>query len=400
MSIQIIGSVYSGGGKPGDFGWMMQQPAYDDAFFVFNDNEECFVAHQQDPKAPQGCAPGGGNAAIRPYQCSTSRVLGIPTGTLNPFQGYPVLTPHVKGLIDSAIAVIRDLMAANGTQRLFYSAANAQGDLGGAIFVTAPDVKYYIVSQIRTLGTVSGAAPVGSGAGPSESTPVASHASAGLQPQPQQFTFGGKTLDYLGFYYPGNNTDWDNVYGVPCFGNFWVHPFNVQLNGVQATFHTAEAAYQASKWWADKGIRQAFETCKTGPDAFGLRNELERSKTSFKGAFGGYASGEDAMFEILKCKFSDPELQSLLGKTGHAYLLEHAAVRTNHQDFVWSDGNSGKGTNHLGLALMKVRNFYFSGQGNPLDTQSDAAVVLACTTALRAEMTKRGLSADSATATR
>lgn len=60
---------------------------------------------------------------------------------------------------------------------------------------------------------------------------------------------GGVQYDYLAFYYPGNNSDWDNVFGVPYFGNFWEHDsFEVQLKGPnKGIFHTAEAAYQASK---------------------------------------------------------------------------------------------------------------------------------------------------------
>ena len=40
--MQVIGSVFTGGGKPGDFGWMLRQTEYDGALFIFNDNEEQF----------------------------------------------------------------------------------------------------------------------------------------------------------------------------------------------------------------------------------------------------------------------------------------------------------------------------------------------------------------------
>ena len=211
---------------------------------------------------------------------------------------------------------------------------------------------------------------------------------------PLQVEINGQTFDYLGFYYPGNNTDWDNVFGVPYFGNFWVEPFEVQLKGsIKAKFHTAEAAYQASKWWNDNSILKSFEAATTGAAAFSLKGSLD--SVAHNGEYGGYSTGEEAMFEILKCKFSDdhPALKAALGATGNAYLLEHGAV-VKHQDKVWSDGNNGKGTNHLGLSLMKVREFYFPGQGNPLETADSATVIMACTNALRAEMTKRGLSAD------
>ena len=57
-----------------------------------------------------------------------------------------------------------------------------------------------------------------------------------------------------------------------------------------------------------------------------------------------------------------------------------------------NDVNNGKGTNHLGICLMKVREFYFPGQGNPLEMEDSVSVIMACTNALRAEMKKRGRS--------
>ena len=211
---------------------------------------------------------------------------------------------------------------------------------------------------------------------------------------PLQVDINGKIFDYLGFYYPGNNTDWDNVYGVPYFGNFWIEPFEVQLKGpVKAKFYTAEAAYQASKWWNDDKILKRFEAAPTGDAAFSLKRSL--NSTPFNGQYGGNLTGEEAMFEILKCKFSEdhPDLRAALKATGNAYLLEHGALLKN-QDMVWSDGNNGKGTNHLGLCLMEVRDYYFPGQGNPLDAEDSATAIMACTMALQAEMKKRGWSAD------
>lgn len=151
MTIQVIGSIFTGSDKPGDFGWMLQQSEYDDAFFIFNDNEEQFLAHRADPNSEYGCAAGGGNAVIRPYQCITPpRAAGIPTGTLAT-GGYPKLTTAVQQTIDDAVTAIRGLLQAHSYQRVFYSAANAKGDLGGRIFVIAPEVKAYVVSQIKTL---------------------------------------------------------------------------------------------------------------------------------------------------------------------------------------------------------------------------------------------------------
>ena len=70
---KLIGSVFGGTGKDGDFDWMITQDHYEDALFVFNDNKAQYKAHRDRPKdlAGAGCAPGGGNAIIRPYQCKT-----------------------------------------------------------------------------------------------------------------------------------------------------------------------------------------------------------------------------------------------------------------------------------------------------------------------------------------
>ena len=149
-TVQIIGSIYTTGDQAGDFGWMLQQADYNDAFFIFNDNEEQFLAHGNEPTGSLGCRAGGGNAVIRPYQCQMPpRAAGIPTGANR--QGYTALTPHVQQMVDDAIAAIRSVVAEHGYKRIYYSAANRQGDLGSGIFQIDSAVKAYIVSQIRTL---------------------------------------------------------------------------------------------------------------------------------------------------------------------------------------------------------------------------------------------------------
>lgn len=146
--IQIIGSIFAGRGKAGDFGWMIEQPEYANALFIFNDNEEQFLAHRKNPKGGIGCDVGGGNAVIRPYQCQDPpRAICIPTGARG--EGYPSLTPHVKQTIDDAIAAIQKLVATGRYQRVIYSAANASGTLGTGIFDVGGDAKQYIVAQLR-----------------------------------------------------------------------------------------------------------------------------------------------------------------------------------------------------------------------------------------------------------
>ena len=56
--MELVGSVFAGGHEPGDFAWMITLPEYDDALFIFNDNEEEFHAHQSH-------APGSGRLPNR-----------------------------------------------------------------------------------------------------------------------------------------------------------------------------------------------------------------------------------------------------------------------------------------------------------------------------------------------
>jgi hypothetical protein len=152
--IHVIGSIFAGTGKFGDFGWMIRQQEYADALFVFNDNEEQFRAHRDDPDGAFGCAAGGGNAIIRPYQCKNPpQAIGIPTGSNG--RGYTALTADVRQTIDDAIGTIQELIATGRYQRLFYSAANAAGDLGTGIFQVHPDVKHHIAERLKTLGLQS-----------------------------------------------------------------------------------------------------------------------------------------------------------------------------------------------------------------------------------------------------
>ncbi len=148
--MKLIGSVFKGRDRIGDFGWMIQQPEFQDSLFIFNDNEEQFLEHQQNPKSAFGCAQGGGNAIIRPYQCQLiPRASGIPTGKQG--KGYTQLTPATQQMINDAIQVIVNLLETGRYQRVFYSAANTRGELGTGIFDVGSDVKSYITQQLKSL---------------------------------------------------------------------------------------------------------------------------------------------------------------------------------------------------------------------------------------------------------
>jgi hypothetical protein len=149
-TVQLVPSRFEGRDRPGDFAWMIAQPEYADALFVFNDNEEQFRAFQRDPHNTAGLSPGGGNATIRPYRgADPPRAAGIPTGRAG--QGYATLSADARQAIDDALAVIAELLAGGAYQRVVYSAANDEGDLGTGIFEVGDDVKRYIVSGLKRL---------------------------------------------------------------------------------------------------------------------------------------------------------------------------------------------------------------------------------------------------------
>ena len=148
--MELRASVFKGGGKDGDFRWMIEQPGYSDALFIFNDNEQQFYAHKQHAPGTGRCTAGGGNAAIRPYQCqSPQRAAGVPTGSDG--AGYNGLNDHVRGVIDDALTTITELAATGRFNRIIYSAASDDGDLGTGIFEVHPEVRAYIVDGLRRV---------------------------------------------------------------------------------------------------------------------------------------------------------------------------------------------------------------------------------------------------------
>lgn len=148
-AVALVGSVFRGAGRDGDFAWMIERPEYADALFVFNDNEEQLRAFLKDPGRGSGCSPGGGNAVIRPWRCEDPpRAAGVPTGSLTR-GGYPSLTPEARAAIDDALSVIDELLSTGRYARVFYSASD-DGRLGTGIFTVGDDVRAYIVAELGT----------------------------------------------------------------------------------------------------------------------------------------------------------------------------------------------------------------------------------------------------------
>lgn len=154
MSAELTGVNYDRPGEYGDFAWMIEQDEYRDSLFVFNDNEEQFLAFRTDPRPSWACTEGGGNAVIRPYQCQDPpRAAGIPTGSSG--RGYGHLDDHVRSMIDRAISEIGELVEAGRYERVFFSSDGA-GGLGTGIFEVAEDVKRYIVDSLKNVAGGNG----------------------------------------------------------------------------------------------------------------------------------------------------------------------------------------------------------------------------------------------------
>lgn len=150
MRITVRGLVFAGPGKEGDFAWMITRPEHARSLFIFNDNEEQFVSHRSDPKSVDGCARGGGNAVVRPYQCLTPpQAAGVPTGSRG--IGYGQLTAHVRMMVDDAIEAIRTLLETGDYGEVIYSASDDSGALGTGIFSVGDEVKRYVVASLKSL---------------------------------------------------------------------------------------------------------------------------------------------------------------------------------------------------------------------------------------------------------
>ena len=146
-SIEIVPSMYKGNRMPGDFEWMIQQQQFQDALFLFNDNQEQFMAFRNGRS--EGCSVGGGNAIIRPYQCyNPPRSAGIPTGVNG--QGYTDLN-QAQPYIDIAFERIKQLLNTENYRRVMYSAGRDGRSLGTSIYSPSQSVKEYIVNKIEQL---------------------------------------------------------------------------------------------------------------------------------------------------------------------------------------------------------------------------------------------------------
>ena len=148
MDIQIIGTVFNGVDKYGDFHYMIESGDYNDSLFIYNDNEESYYNNS--------CKAGAGNALIRRYNQYNKKYLenplsvGIPTGTLKD-GGYECLNKENKEIINNCIENIKNIIEKYEKKRLFYSAKNSSGILGTGLFNVSDDVLEFITDKIYNL---------------------------------------------------------------------------------------------------------------------------------------------------------------------------------------------------------------------------------------------------------
>ena len=139
--MRVMPSIFTRSKVDGDFTYMIQQPAYRTALFLFNDNIE-----------DHRCARrGGGNAAIRTFnrfsKTTPPRSAGIPTGSIHS-GGFPQLDALAKQHIDDAFLEVDGLITEHGFDTLVFSADPLNLKLGTSIFVIGEDVREYITQKI------------------------------------------------------------------------------------------------------------------------------------------------------------------------------------------------------------------------------------------------------------
>jgi hypothetical protein len=109
------------------------------------------------PRLTHRCTSGGGNAAIRPYQCHPHwQAAGVPTGSISAssphHRGYSVLDAKVTTAIGHAIGQIDALLATRRFATLAFS-YDPVTKLGGRIFDTAQPVRDYIYDQLVAVSS-------------------------------------------------------------------------------------------------------------------------------------------------------------------------------------------------------------------------------------------------------
>ncbi len=152
--LTVTGTVFRERKKPGDFKWMMSQPAYDKCAFVIMENYIDMIREDS--------GPGGGTAALRPYTMyhqadgKPLRAMGIPTGWSSDALGFCDLDRDTKRLIDLSvqrIVVLLQTSLSNVTTLYFSCDDKDSTKIGTGIFSKTlhADVVAYISKKLHEL---------------------------------------------------------------------------------------------------------------------------------------------------------------------------------------------------------------------------------------------------------
>lgn len=127
--------------------------------------------------------------------------------------------------------------------------------------------------------------------------------------------------------------------------NFWPSPINYE--GIE--YPTVEHAFQAAKT-KNSEIRQTIAKAKTPGAAKRAGGRRGIVKDFVKADWE--ANKNQIMLNICRLKFACPDLRDMLEATKDAILEEG----NNWNDTYWGISlKTGKGKNHLGLILMRIR---------------------------------------------
>jgi hypothetical protein len=155
MSVSLVPVVFRTKGARGDFEHMMQDPHYDDAVFVFNDNVV-------DASTFPVCK-GAASAVVRPrslrYSSDATRScsIGIPTGWSSLTGGFKVSSQEIEAFACRAIVleVERLLIHAIGhphIKRIIYSCdENDTSRIGQSVFKLPDALVDFIMAKLRAL---------------------------------------------------------------------------------------------------------------------------------------------------------------------------------------------------------------------------------------------------------
>lgn len=166
--VEVVPISFTGAGKIGDFKWMINQPAYQQDLFIFNDNEEANKDYMDlwvnnsttSVGLRSACVAGMGNAVIRPYRCIPGhkdhpRSAGLPTGYLSGIgtsRGYATLSEAQQGA-SVAMDYITSLVKSGQYRRVYFS-VGPDGLLGQGVFDIDRDVRVYFTKFLLNLANV------------------------------------------------------------------------------------------------------------------------------------------------------------------------------------------------------------------------------------------------------